>query len=403
MTHALSIGLTGGIGAGKSSVARLLEARGAVVVDSDVLAREVIAPGTDGLAEVVAEFGAQVLGPDGALDRPALAELVFGDPKARARLNAIVHPRVREAAETRVATIAAGSVVVHDIPLLVENDLARDHHLVIVVGASERVRLERLARDRDMDTSAASARMAAQADDDARRRVADVWIDNEGTPEQTVAQVQCVWSERIAPYAQNVRDGRRADRPSAPAVVADPGAPRDWSAQAEDLLERLRLAGGPAIRSAHHIGSTSVPGLVAKDVLDLQLGVADLDAADHLSEALHLAGFPRLPGHWWDSAKDGVPAEVWPKRFHANADPGRPVNLHVRVRDGPGWQFALLFRDWLRADTGARAEYARLKRELVDRCETTGDYAEAKEPWFDHAWPRMRAWAAETGWVPPPS
>ncbi|UFU08110.1 dephospho-CoA kinase [Ruania halotolerans] len=408
----MSIGLTGGIGAGKSSVARLLAERGAVVVDADVLAREVVAPGTPGLAEVVDAFGVHILGADGAVDRPALGRVVFADPDARARLNAIVHPRVREAAASRAAAAAPGSVVVHDIPLLVENDLGPDHHLVLVVGASQQVRLERLERDRGMGPDDARARMAAQAEDSERRRVADMWVDNTGTVEATAAQVERLWSQRIMPYAENLLAGRRAER-GALVLATGPGEPRPWAVQAETVLERLRRVGGAAIQTAHHVGSTAVPGLVAKDVLDLQIGVADLEVADELASVLAVAGFPGLPGAWSDSPKaddrgetgsrESEPGARWEKRFHANADPCRAVNVHVRVAGGPGWRFALMFRDWLRADSSARQEYARVKEELAQQWETTAGYAEAKEPWFDRAWPRMREWASATGWTPPPS
>ncbi|WP_159622302.1 dephospho-CoA kinase [Ruania rhizosphaerae] len=399
---ALSVGLTGGIGAGKSTVTRMLEARGAVVIDADVLAREAVAAGTRGLAEVVATFGEQVLDADGALDRPALARQIFGDDRARQRLNAIVHPRVRQAAAARAAAVGPGRVALHDIPLLVENGLAADHHLVLVVGASEPVRLDRLAA-RGMQAADARSRMAAQATDDERRRVADIWVDNGGSLAATHAQVDRVWERRIAPYAQNLRTGSRAERPPAAALVADPGLPRTWAMQAEDILTRLRRAAGQSALSAHHIGSTAVPGLVAKDVLDLQIGVQDLATADVLADRLTAAGFPAMPGRWSDSPKDLRAEGGWEKRFHANADPGRHVNLHVRVADGPAWRFALMFRDWLRAVRAEREDYARMKQRLAAQTTSTREYAEAKEPWFDQAWPRIQSWATATGWYPPPS
>lgn len=157
------IGLTGGIGAGKSAVARLLVAHGAVLIDSDRIAREVVAPGTPGLAAVVAEFGPGVLGPDGALDRPALGAVVFADPERLAALNAIVHPLVRARSAELEAAADPDAVVVHDVPLLAENGLQGLFDQVVVVDADEQVRLARLVELRGMAEEEARARMAAQA------------------------------------------------------------------------------------------------------------------------------------------------------------------------------------------------------------------------------------------------
>ena len=193
----LRIGLTGGIGAGKSTVARELERLGAVVIDADALAREVVAPGTEGLAAVVAEFGEGVV-VDGALDRPALGRIVFADPDARARLEAITHPLIGVETARRLAGLPQDSVVVHDVPLIVENGLADNYDLVVVVGADEDVRLERLVRDRGMRPEDARARIRAQATDAQRRAVADVWLDNSGTEEELLAQVRRLWDDRLA-------------------------------------------------------------------------------------------------------------------------------------------------------------------------------------------------------------
>ena len=400
----LHIGLTGGIGAGKSTVAAMLTARGAHLIDADRISREVLEPGTSGLAAVTDEFGPGILTPDGSLDRPALASTVFGDDAALRRLNAVVHPLVRAETRARLADLPPDAVVVHDVPLIVENDLAAEYHLVLVAGASEATRIARLERDRGMTAEQVRARMAAQADDAARARVADVWIDNDGAPGGAEAQVASLWRDRIAPYAANIAARQRAGRPEQPELAAPPTPPRTWAVQAEAILGRLRRAGGALVRSADHIGSTSVPGLAAKDVLDLQLGVPDLAVADELAEVLSDAGFPRLPGHWFDSPKDGLaqPGAAWDKRFHANADPGRAVNLHVRVAGGPGWRYALLCRDWLRADDQARNRYQRHKQQLAAGAANTREYAEAKEPWFDRSWPELRAWAEHAGWAPPP-
>lgn len=191
------VGLTGGIGAGKSAVAQRLAELGAVVIDSDALAREVVDSGTDGLAAVVAEFGPDVLRPDGALDRPALGRIVFGDPPARARLERIVHPLVRARSAEIVALADPAAVVVNDVPLLVESNLQAAYEMVIVVEAAESVRVARLVADRGMTESDAHARIAAQATDEQRRAVADVVIINNGTRDELNDQVDEVWRERL--------------------------------------------------------------------------------------------------------------------------------------------------------------------------------------------------------------
>ncbi|ARZ70655.1 dephospho-CoA kinase [Streptomyces sp. HU2014] len=191
----LSVGLTGGIGAGKSEVSRLLASYGAVVVDSDKIAREVVEPGTPGLAAVVAEFGPGVLTPDGALDRPALGAIVFADPDRLAALNAIVHPLVRERSAQLEAAAGPDAVLVHDVPLLAENGLAPLYDLVVVIDASTGTRLDRLVGLRGMTPDEARARMAAQATREARLAIADLVIENDGSREELEARVREVWAE----------------------------------------------------------------------------------------------------------------------------------------------------------------------------------------------------------------
>ncbi|GAA3068765.1 dephospho-CoA kinase [Streptomyces olivoverticillatus] len=189
----LKVGLTGGIGAGKSEVSRLLAWYGAVVVDADKIAREVVEPGTPGLAAVVAEFGPGVLTPQGALDRPKLGAIVFADESRLAALNAIVHPLVRARSAELESAAADDAVVVHDVPLLAENGLAPLYDLVVVVDASAETRLERLVGLRGMTPAEARARMAAQATREARLSVADIVIDNDGPLEALEPRVREVW------------------------------------------------------------------------------------------------------------------------------------------------------------------------------------------------------------------
>ena len=387
----LRVGLTGGIGSGKSTAARRLVERGAVLVDSDVLAREVVAAGTDGFAEVVDVFGSTVVGADGELDRPALAAVVFGDPDARARLNGIVHPRVGRRAAELVAAAPVDAIVVQDVPLLVEGGMASHFALVVVVHADVAVRVARLVGQRGMTEADARARIDAQADDGQRRAAADVWLDNGGTPADLVAAVDVLWSGRLVPFEENVRLRRVVPAGEPRLVAPDPG----WPAAAARLAARVAVAAGERGRGVAHIGATAVPGLPAQDVIHLQLGVDSPAAADTVRDALSGAGFPHRPDVTADRTGDGT---VRAERHHGGADPARRVHLHVREAGSPAWRSALLFRDWLRAVPEERAAY--LVAERATGAAGSGGAAEAEEPWFDAAAPRAERWAVTSGWAP---
>ncbi|WP_405873852.1 MULTISPECIES: dephospho-CoA kinase [unclassified Streptomyces] len=193
----LKVGLTGGIGAGKSEVSRLLVECGAVLIDADRIAREVVAPGTAGLAAVVEAFGDEVLTADGSLDRPRLGSIVFADPEKLAVLNSIVHPLVGARSHELEAAAAQDAVVVHDVPLLAENSLAPLYDVVIVVDASSETQLDRLVRLRGMTEEDARARMAAQATRDKRREIADVVIDNDVPLAELERRVKDVWADLL--------------------------------------------------------------------------------------------------------------------------------------------------------------------------------------------------------------
>ncbi|MGX1473820.1 UNVERIFIED_CONTAM: dephospho-CoA kinase [Streptomyces canus] len=193
----LKVGLTGGIGAGKSEVARLLVEHGAVLIDADRIAREVVAPGTPGLAAVVEAFGEDVLAEDGGLDRPKLGSIVFADPDRLAVLNSIVHPLVGARSRELESAAAEDAVVVHDVPLLAENALAPLYDLVVVVDASPETQLDRLVRLRGMSEQDARARMAAQATREKRLEIADVVIDNDVPLEELRRRVQEVWGDLV--------------------------------------------------------------------------------------------------------------------------------------------------------------------------------------------------------------
>jgi dephospho-CoA kinase len=194
----LRVGLTGGIGSGKSEVSRRLAAHGAVLVDADVAAREVVEPGTPGLGEIVAVFGPGVLRPDGRLDRDRLGQIVFSSPDLRAKLNAIVHPlvheRMRQVEQEGIRASGPSAIVVHDVPLLAENGLAGGFDLVVVVDAPEHLQVERLAASRGMSPGHARERMAAQASREQRLAVADIVIDNSGSLRDLDRRVDEVWA-----------------------------------------------------------------------------------------------------------------------------------------------------------------------------------------------------------------
>ncbi|MEY9893963.1 dephospho-CoA kinase [Catenulispora sp. MAP12-49] len=201
----LNVGLTGGIGSGKSEVLNRLKALGATVVDADLAARQVVEPGTDGYDAVVAEFGSEVVAPDGRLDRPKLGAIVFADPDRRAALNAIVHPLVGALMAEWANAAPAGGIVVYDIPLLVEGGADRGYAAVIVVDADDEVRYARLLANRGMSRQDAAARMAAQATREDRLAAADYVIANNGSLADLDQETDRVWSELLTLRDSTIR------------------------------------------------------------------------------------------------------------------------------------------------------------------------------------------------------
>jgi dephospho-CoA kinase len=232
-----------------------------------------------------------------------------------------------------------------------------------------------------MDRDDAAARISRQADDDTRRAACDVIIDNSGPVEETKAAVGRLIETRIRPFAANLASGRRAPRTVLDLV--DP-ADADWAGDAQRVVAKLRHGTSDEF-TVEHIGSTSVPGLPAKDVIDLQLLVPDLTAAGELAPRLAELGYPgtEMSDHLGEQSAEG-------KWFHANTDPGRAVNLHVRTADSVGVRFARAFRDLLIADAGERNRYLELKRARLAEAKAAGKtsgqmirtYAESKEPYF---------------------
>ena len=324
----LRVGLTGGIGAGKSAVAARLAERGAVLIDADLVAREVVELGTPGLAGLVAEFGPRILLADGRLDRGALGRVVFGDEDARRRLNTIVHPLVGSRTAELMAAAGTDAVVVNDVPLLVENGMAAGYHLVVVVEAPRAARIQRLVTTRGMTAEAATARMSAQASDAERRAVADVLIDNSGAEHDLDEVVDRLWTDRLTRYAGNLARGQLVPWPEQ-VVQYD----QTWPDQYRRAAARLRNVLGDIPSEVEHVGPTSVPGTAARDVLELQVALASADVDGAVD---------RLDGSGWVAMPADEPAPTFaadPRlqngiaeavRWAAHVDPGRPATLRIR-------------------------------------------------------------------------
>ncbi|MDN5795175.1 MAG: dephospho-CoA kinase, partial [Intrasporangium sp.] len=377
---------------------------GAVVIDADEVAREVVEPGEPALNAIRDRFGSSVIRADGSLDRAALAALVFPDPEALAALNAITGRAIMTRVAQRRAAAPAEAVTVFDMPLLVERRLWVQEHLAVVVHVDVETRVRRLVEQRGLDEADVRHRIATQAGDADRRAAADVWLDNTGAPEQLTAAVEALWRERLEPYNANLVRGIRTLRPERDAVVSPEP---DWGARGARVVARISTAlerAGVA-REVRHIGSTAVPGLVAKDVIDAQVGLDQLADADRpwFVTAMRDAGYLLSVRNLGDTPHPvGAAPAGWAKRFYGGCDPGQVVHVHVRQTGSPGWRFALLFRDWLRAVPAEREAYAAHKRALLAADPRTDVYTEAKEPWFEQAWERANAWAAATGWTPVP-
>ena len=326
----LRVGLTGGIGSGKSTVAARLVERGAVLVDSDRLARDA-SRRAPRVWRRWSTRSARRARRRRQLDRPALAAVVFDDPAARATLNGIVHPLVRQRSAELIAAVPEDSIVVQDIPLLVEGGMAAQFPLVVVVHADAPVRVRRLVEQRGMPEADARARIAAQADDAARRAVADVWLDNSGQPAALVAAVDALWDRRLAPFAAGLAaDGPHPDhrrrRPR-------PGVAR---------------AGRPARRAGRGRGRGAGPWCCARRRRQ------QCPVCPPRTSSTSCSGCRRPPPPTRCAGRSPRRASSPGGPGYASADPGRPARCRCRV-GSPGWRGALRVRDWLRAEPQARA------------------------------------------------
>ena len=395
----LRVGLTGGIGSGKSTVAQRFRELGATVIDADQLAREVVAVGSMGLAAIRYRFGDAVMASDGSLDRGALGAIVFADPQARQELESITHPLIGARARELMESAALEKIVVHEVPLLAELNMAAAYHLTVAVCADSDTRMARLTGGgRGLAEADARARIAAQASDRARQAATDVWLDNNANVDGLLARVDALWRDRIVGFNENLLTGSCSPGQGTPSLV-----PYDdsWPLAAARLVQRITMVLGERAVAVEHIGSTSVPGLSARDVIDLQVAVHRLSDADEpeFVRALTDKGFPRPNDSDQDAADPGAPGvSLWATRVHGCADPGRVVRLHVREHRSPRWELDILFRDWLIANPGERGDYAHLKAALAQSEATTAGYVAARQPWLASALERARVWARLTGW-----
>lgn len=391
----LNVGLTGGIASGKSQVAARLGTLGAIVIDADLLAREVVEPGSDGLAAIVRVFGDGVLDPGGALNRPALGALIFADAGLRGELNAIIHPLVRRRSAQLRAAAPAGAIVVQDIPLLVETGQGPAFSLVVVVDAPEDLRIRRMMDHRGMARVDAESRIAAQASVAERSAAADVMLGNTGTLEQLMSDVDRLWHGRLVPFAENLQNGRCAVQPTI-VTPADSG----WASQGKRLGQRVARS-LPAALAVDHIGATAVPGLPAEDVIDLQVTLRNTADAATYAPLLATAGFlhHRAPA-------DRVGAEAFAVHgagpSYRSADPGRPATLQLCIAGSDQWRWALAFRDWLRTDEVARQHYhASLKPRGDEESGVPAGRVERFDPRSAGLINRLESWIEASGWVPP--
>lgn len=364
------IGLTGAIAAGKSTVAAMFARLGCKIIDADEIAREVVQPGASALEQIVARFGSQIINASGNLDRGGLGRIVFNDSRALQDLNQIVHPAVARRTAELVAELNPGDVVVHDVPLIAENQLENRYHLVVVAQAPEPVRLKRLVDRRGMSPADALARIRAQASDTDRARIADYIVDTSGSIETTRASLTHLFEGRIRTFAQNINQGRPAPRQGI-RLLPGPGAPRTWSVQAQQIAARIEFAlqsrctGSRVDLQIDHVGSTAIPGMWGQDIIDLQLVLPPGADIAGVQERLRAAGYPHQPQASIGSS--GI-------YLHQSADPGRAVNLYVYTAQALEQESGPKFVARLNESLRLRTEYAALKAQLVREGVGAGDY-----------------------------
>lgn len=293
----IRLGLTGGIGAGKSTVAATFARHGGYLIDADKIAREVVEPGTEGLDRLVDAFGDDILTPDGALDRPALAARAFVDDGQRQKLNSITHPLIGARTQQLLDAAPADAIVVQDIPLLVENHTAPFFHLVVIVHAAEDIRVRRLTTSRGMAADDARARIATQATEADRRAVADIWLDNSGTPDDLAAAAATVWAQRLTPFERNVRSATAVD--GIPALVAADPNP---DTRAQRIVGRLWAVLGDRATAVTAESAGGATPHIAVTLSD--------KAGPDITEVLAEGGFPPLGAGRHGSADPGRPALV---------------------------------------------------------------------------------------------
>lgn len=330
----LIIAVTGGIGSGKSTVSGQLAARGGLLVDSDQLAREVVAAGSEGLAAIADRFGPSVILPDGSLNRPAMAALAFSDPSARAALNGITHPLVRRRFDEVVESAPADALIVNDIPLLVSVEAAAGFALVVGVGADAELRITRLV-NRGLADADARARMTAQIGDDERRRLTDHWLDNNGSAATLAAKVDRLWSTRLSVMHENLSQHRPA--------VGRGTAPPDIARLAEARIRRAATTAGlmaiGLTRDDHGVLTVTVEGELTPERLRPAMHRAGYVYVGHESNINELTGNgftgDRLGGHEFNGGGPGGDEfdtdRLDTEHHYAGADPVYPLTVRFML------------------------------------------------------------------------
>ena len=315
----LILGLTGGIGAGKSTVSAELARLGAEIIDADKIAREVVAPGTPGLDMLAAEFGEEIIGADGRLDRAALAERAFVSQERTAALNSITHPLIGERTVERFAQSPQDAIVVHDVPLLIEGGMEPGYHLVLVVDTPEELRLQRLVELRGLTEADARGRIAKQATDEQRHASADILLDNSGSESALLEQVRKVWDRRLVVMANNL-EHRHPVLPGETVVDYRP----EWADEARREIARLQHRIGDVSEKITHVGPTATDG-PAVDLIEIDIEPAGVDDAETIRARLIEAGYVA------DDGGDYVLRWV---------DPVRPLAVKIRMSESDGQQVA---------------------------------------------------------------
>lgn len=380
MVVMIKIGLSGGIGSGKSTVVKMLSSCGAYIIDSDKLAREVVEPGTPGLHSIVEHFGEKVLAESGELNRNALSAIVFQSDEARKVLNSITHPRIAQRTQQLIEEAPRDSIIVHDTPLLVELNLGVFYDAVIIVWASMETRLHRLQKYRDMPQEEALSRIHAQTSDEIRSQTADVVIDNNSTVEAARAQVYDLFYHYLVPWRDHLIEGEplsmpislvshQGKNPIAPKIIA-----RLWT-----LLHSVTDSG---IVSIEHIGATSMNLSLGQDIIDIHITVTHWNKKDIILSTLKDGGYVMV--------KYRHDEEKLAEYILSSTNPLRKSCIYIHHVDNPCREMYLHSNEFLRLHPQYHQQYIQSKVEGL----LSEKYSHNKKLFFESLYPQIQQWRA---------